>query len=191
MRGNMKGMVANAPDAAKPHLQWITDQMASDPGTGRHADETLETAADARAQVWSGQIKNLLDNHDLNRRTEAQRENLRDQVISEKTPPLTSEIGKVAAGFRRISNEIWYALNEAGVVTQYWGRNGHLSREFNDHAILSAKGQPHFLVQAAKVPALQFNEDVAGSTTSDASTADAGKLLTKVKEIGTSPSSTR
>lgn len=143
-------------------IRELHDLLTHNPGeksTGRDYLRGIEL----RTNQYQNVIDRLIGNYNAASKHSRTRElsvadsdHLRDLLISETVAPSSTAMQTLAAGLRRLSDDIFYHMRNAGIDVGY-ARNGHLQRVYDD-AIIGGD-EAGFLTQAAKAYEIAFRRD--------------------------------
>jgi len=144
-----------------PTIRLLHDMLTHNTGEGKFAPRGLLLATDLRVNNYVNTIDRILEQHGPPRTggvrkelTIAEAKVVRDLLISEESPGAPERLVKLAAGLRRLSDNIFYDLQRAGIDVGYT-RNGHLARML-DLPKLEADNKG-FLERAAQVYEIVFD----------------------------------
>lgn len=172
-RMKMLGRRYNAPMVRKLH-----DMLTHTPGDKSPGDDYLR-ATERRMNQYQNRVSRLVANYNeaLSRSPTrelsiAESDHLRDLLTSTETTAESKPMQTLAAGLRKLSDDIFYDMQRAGIDVGY-ARNGYLQRIYDD-AIIGGD-ETGFLAQAAKAYEIAFERQWGDS---DAVLADDEALAT-------------
>lgn len=153
-RLKMIGRRYDAPSVLKLHN--MLTHTAGDKSKGRDYLRAIEL----RANQYQNRVDRLVGNYnaELNRSRSrelsiAESDHLRDLLTSTETMAESKPMQLLAAGLRKLSDDIFYDMQRAGIDVGY-ARNGYLQRLYDD-AIIGGD-EAGFLAQAAKAYEIAF-----------------------------------
>lgn len=173
--GFLHGLINRQPPQAQAALRNMVDLFVTDPGSGRLIKPVWEAAVQIITTRHVNRLENMVAAHKLEEYTEAETAQLR-QVLTGAKIKVDPKIEKAAADLRRMMDELWRYLTEAGVKIGY-ARNGYLPRIMDRDAVMV--NQAGFKAQAAKVYATMFRRDVRTAEMEDQIT-DVRMLLRQI-----------
>lgn len=172
-RLKMIGRRYDAPSVLKLHN--MLTHTAGDKSKGRDYLRAIEL----RTNQYQNRVDRLVGNYnaELNRSRSrelsiAESDHLRDLLTSTETTAESKPMQLLAAGLRKLSDDIFYDMQRAGIDVGY-ARNGYLQRLYDD-AIIGGD-EAGFLAQAAKAYEIAFERQWGNS---DAVLADDEALPT-------------
>ena len=153
-RLKMIGRRYDAPSVLKLHN--MLTHTAGDKSKGRDYLRAIEL----RTNQYQNRVDRLVGNYnaELNRSRSrelsiAESDHLRDLLTSTETTAESKPMQLLAAGLRKLSDDIFYDMQRAGIDVGY-ARNGYLQRLYDD-AIIGGD-EAGFLAQAAKAYEIAF-----------------------------------
>ena len=160
----MKVITARAPEAARPALQEIIDRLAPDPGSGRLTHESFEERHQTLSRVWTTRMGHIFANNGLNPGTMSALEGqmIRHFMVTGDTvytdgDPIPPNIQRIGGSLRRLSDEVYDQLEEAGFDLGY-AKNGYFQRIYDRRA---AGADPNGFHDAAmELHQLMFDRDM-------------------------------
>lgn len=172
-RLKMIGRRYDAPSVLKLHN--MLTHTAGDKSKGRDYLRAIEL----RTNQYQNRVDRLVGNYnaELNRSRSrelsiAESDHLRDLLTSTETTAESKPMQMLAAGLRKLSDDVFYDMQRAGIDVGY-ARNGYLQRLYDD-AIIGGD-EAGFLAQAAKAYEIAFERQWGDS---DAVLADDEALPT-------------
>lgn len=142
-------------------IKWFSKTFATKPGSGEARAQTYpEMLQQLRSQLSNRHAK-VVERHKLMQWKEYELRQLYDTLTDDRPmnqrPRVDAKIIAAAADYRRLHDDVWMELQNAGIELGY-ARNGYLRRLVDEELV--ARDQAGFLNAAANVYLEVFERDV-------------------------------
>lgn len=149
-------------DRALRALNDIIKRIATDPGRARQtfSGGVFDEAVEREINKYGIQLANIVKNHGIQDFTDAENQLLRKvlTMLEDEEVQAPMHIQRAAAALRRLMNDTFYYLRNAGVDVGVV-RQGYLTRILDEAAVFG--DQPGFVKDATRLYALIFEREVA------------------------------
>lgn len=153
-------------------LNQIISRIATDPGrsnTPTFAGGVFDEAAEREINRYGIQVANIVRNFGVQDFTDEENAQLRvalTAINEDEITDLDPKIAKPAAALRRLMNDTFYYLRDAGVDVGFIRDQGYLPRIQDEAAIFA--DQAGFVKDATKLYAFTFDQDIKKFEDTDA-----------------------
>jgi len=165
--GMMETIIARSPDAAKPLMRKVMDQLAGAPGEGRYTGEFFEEAVRGRARVWMNRFANIMQASDIDPENITPKLDamMRHVMVTGETryqgEAVPANVITAAGRLRNLMDQLWQTSHNAGLDVGYASR--YYPRLYDMHRFFA--DPQGFRVRATELYRLMFDREmgVAGS----------------------------
>jgi len=146
---------------ASSALKQLNDRVFTRPGQGEVVKQDFFFTTRNITAQYKKRLANLMRTYgsaNTTKENAAENKNIRDILIGRTPKDATANQKKIAGSLRKLLDDMYEELKDAGVEIGYLRNQGYLSRKYITRKILANKEK--FLEKAAEVYGLQFDQNV-------------------------------